>query len=86
MTKKEAITNLFTYKPPTEQDKEKFDRVKEAVIDFAVDLSAVVTHPAEMTIILRKIQEIRMLANQAICYQSNNISYSDVFFIGEDSN
>lgn len=82
MTKIESIRDLYTYKPPRDEDKAKFEKVNQLSADFAIGLSSLVTNPAELTVLLRKIQEIRMLANQAICYQSYGISYRQVY---EDS-
>ena len=79
MSKIQAIQDLYTYKPPKEGDDRKFKIVNKLSADFAIGLSGIITNPAELTTLLRKIQEIRMLANQAICYQSHNISYADVF-------
>ena len=75
----ERIKDLYSYKTPKDGDNRKFTTVNKLATDFAIGLSGVVTNPAELTVLLRKIQEIRMLANQSICYESHGISYKQVF-------
>lgn len=76
----EKLENLFSYHPPaTEEDRAKHDVVNKASIEFAKSLAKVVTSPAELTTILRKIQEVRMLANFAISCDRVGISYRDLF-------
>lgn len=80
MVNKEKLKELFSYHPSTEKDREdKHKIMNQCCSDFAVALSEVISNPAELTVLLRKIQEIRMLGNQAIAYESVGLSYRDIF-------
>lgn len=77
---KDKLVDLFSYHPPvTEERKQKHSVANKACVDFALTLSEVITDPAELTTLLRKIQEVRMLANQAITYEAEQLSYRDIY-------
>lgn len=77
---KNKLDNLFSYHPPkNSQDQAQHDAVNDACSEFAHSLAEVVSNPAELTTILRKIQEVRMLANFAVSCQREGISYRDLF-------
>ena len=76
----EKLRDLFSYHPPVDSDRElKHEAINEAAVDFALAIAEVIDNPAELTTILRKIQEVRMLANQAIVLDSENLSYRGIF-------
>ncbi len=77
---KEKLKNLFSYHPPVNKERQKkHEDVNKYCAEFAVSLADIISSPAELTVLLRKVQEIRMLANQAIVYEDANISYQDIF-------
>jgi uncharacterized protein YdgA (DUF945 family) len=81
---KSSIEELFKYHPPVDAERQsKHDAINEASIRFAVELAEVISNPAELTTLLRKIQEVRMLANQAVTYDAVGLSYRAIF-IGDD--
>lgn len=74
------LRDLFSYHPPVDEGrKRQHEVVNTASEDFAIALSEVIQNPAELTTLLRKIQEIRMLANQAITFDSVGISYRGIY-------
>lgn len=80
------LRDLFSYPPPVDEvRKREHEIVNTASEDFAIVLSEVIQDPAELTTILRKIQEVRMLANQAIAFKSVGISYRGIYKEGEVS-
>ena len=80
MVNKEKLKELFSYHPTTEKEREeKHEKMNQCCCDFALSLSDIISNPAELTVLLRKIQEIRMLGNQAIAYDSVGLSYREIF-------
>lgn len=74
------LRDLFSYHPPVDEDRKKaHEVVNTASEDFAIALSEVIDDPAELTTLLRKIQEVRMLANQAIAFKSVGIGYRGIY-------
>lgn len=76
----DILTELFSYHPPkNDQERELHDIVNNASLQYAISLAEVVKNPAELTTILRQIQNVRMLANSAVTYDRVGISYNDLF-------
>ncbi len=74
------LRDLFSYHPTAEEDtRRRYNVVNTAAEDFGIALSEVIDDPAELTTILRKIQEVRMLANQAVTMKSVEISYRGIY-------
>lgn len=74
------LRDLFSYHPPVDEErKRQHEVVNTASEDFAIALSEVIQDSAELEILLRKIQEVRMLANQAIAFNSVGISYRGIY-------
>jgi hypothetical protein len=78
--KEEILEQLFSYHPPKNEEERAFHEiVNHASLEYAFALASIIKDPAELTTILRKIQEVRMLANSAVCYDRVGISYRDLF-------
>jgi len=78
--KDNILEQLFTYHPPkNDEERRLHEIVNEASMQFAKSISSVVKDPAELTTILKEIQNVRMLANAAVCYNRVGISYRDLF-------
>jgi hypothetical protein len=76
----EKLENLFSYHPPkNDAEQELHAIVNEASITYAKALAGIITNPAELTTILRKIQEVRNLANFAVSCERVGMSYRDLF-------
>lgn len=74
------LEDLFSYHPVrTPEEGKSHDIVNKASVDYAKQLAEVVKNPAELTTILREIQKIRMLANQALTYERKGTSIRDLF-------
>lgn len=74
------LEDLFSYHPPkNDAEKELHAVVNEASVAYAKTLASVIKNPAELTTILREIQNVRMLANAAACYERVGITYRDLF-------
>lgn len=74
------LEDLFNYHPPkTDEEKELHNIVNQASISYVKSLAQVVKNPAELTTLIRKVQEVKMLANQALTYQREGISIRDLF-------
>lgn len=77
---RKKVADLFLYHPPVDPErKERHDRINAAAIDFALEMSEIVTDPAELTTMLRKIQECRMLAHQAVTFAAEGVRYRNIF-------
>ena len=77
---KEKLKDLLSYHPPvSEERKQKHEIVNQASVAFVCTLAEVVTDPDQFTYLLQKIQEVRMLANQAITYEFEDISVRGIF-------
>lgn len=63
----------------TKETKQKHAALNLAAIEFARTLAITVSNPAELTICLRRLQEVRMLANAAIAQEGRGLSYSSIF-------
>jgi hypothetical protein len=78
--KDNILKQLFSYHPPkTDEERRLHEIVNEASMEYAKSLASVVKDPAELTTILKEIQNVRMLANAAVCYDRVGISYRDLF-------
>lgn len=74
------VRDLFSYHPPVDEARKRaHEVVNTASEDFAIALSEVIEDPSELTAILKKIQEVRMLANQAIAFKSVGINYRGIY-------
>jgi len=78
------LVSLFSYHPTdNEETKRRYQVVNEFTQDFALALSEIIEDPAELTTILRKLQEVRMLANLAIASKNVNVSYKSIYEVNE---
>ena len=76
----ENLKKLYTYHPPeSDQRAAKHKAINDAAIAFAQAICSQIDNPAEATVILRRIQEVRMLANAAVCFEDCDISYRKLF-------
>lgn len=74
------LEDLFSYHPPkTDEERELHSIVNQASVDYIKSLAQVIKNPAELTTLIRKVQEVKMLANQALTYERENISIRDLF-------
>lgn len=78
--KQEILEQLFTYHPPkNEEQQELHNIINEASLMYASFLAGVIKNPTELTTILREIQKVKMMANQAVTYERLGISIRDLF-------
>lgn len=76
----QVLEDLFSYHPPRNEDEQRqHEVVNKATIAYAKALATVVNNPADLTVILREIQGVRMLANQSVCHTRMGISYRQLF-------
>lgn len=76
----QKLEDLFSYHPPKNAvEQELHAAVNEASIAYAKALAGFISNPAELTTILRKIQEVRTLANFAVSCERMGITYRDLF-------
>lgn len=68
----------FSYNTVDEETKDKFGVVNGAIQNCARTLLCVVENKAERTIILRRLQELRMLANCAVTHDYTGVSVRDL--------
>lgn len=74
------LEDLFSYHPPkNDAEQELHTVVNEASVAYAKTLADVIKNPAELTTILRKIQEVRNSANFAVSCERVGIAYRDLF-------
>lgn len=74
------LENLFSYHPPTsDAEQELHTVVNEASIAYVKALASVIKNPAELTVAIRKVQEVRNSANFAVSCERVGISYRDLF-------
>lgn len=74
------LEDLFSYHPPRNAAEQELHAVvNEASIAYAKALAGFISNPAELTTILRKIQEVRNLANFAVSCERVGITYRDLF-------
>ena len=73
----EDLKKLFGHDAGTPEQKQKHARINEAAARFAQALCEEVDNPAEITGILRAIQDIRTKSNIAVRFEVLNISYRD---------
>jgi hypothetical protein len=66
MDEKDLIDFLFTYHPPSEGDKDRFDRLTAAAKAFALVILEVCPASADRSAAVRKVREARMTANSSI--------------------
>ena len=77
---KAKLKALFNYHPPVDEERKRQHQiVGNSTEIYAIALSEVIDDPAELTTILRKLQEVRMLANQAIAFKSAGVSYKAIY-------
>lgn len=76
----QKLEDLFSDHPPkNDAEQELHTIVDQASIEYAKALADVIKNPAELTTILRKIQEVRNLANFAVSCERVGIAYRDLF-------
>lgn len=74
------LEELFSYHPPkTDEERAKHDWVNSATVTYAKSLAEVIRNPAELTVALRKLQEVRNTANFAISCERVGMSYRGLF-------
>ena len=60
------LDNIFTYHPPTREDLEKYQALRDGAKEFARIVLANTPRCADQTAALRKIREAVMVGNAAI--------------------
>ena len=60
------LVKLFTYQPPTEEQKADYGAIRDAALVFAEVIASRVPAGADRTVAVRKIREAVMTANAAI--------------------
>ena len=73
-----AFDKYFSYNTVDEETKQKFDVVNGAIQNCARTLLCVVDNKAERTVILRRLQELRMLANCAVTHDYTGVNLRDL--------
>lgn len=68
MSEKDAqlLEDLFTYHPPSEGDKERYEAITRAAKAFARVILETCPPSADRSAALRKVREARMTANSSI--------------------
>jgi len=83
---KVKLKALFSYHPPVDEERKRQHQVVgDSTEIYAIVLSEVIDDPAELTTILRKLQEVRMLANQAIAFKSAGVSYKAIYEVNNQT-
>jgi hypothetical protein len=67
------IENLFTYHPPTDIQREKYERIREAAKMLAYEIDAACEPGPDRTAAMRHVREAVMTANASIA--TNNAQY-----------
>lgn len=76
----ELLEDLFAYHPPlTNEEREKHDIINCETRALARLMLELIDNPAEATVVIRKIFEVRMAANQAVCWERVGISIRELF-------
>lgn len=69
----ELLDDLFTYHPPTEEQRAKYDRINEAAKNFAKVVLTECPNNPDRTAAVRQIREARMVANASIATKSGGL-------------
>lgn len=72
------FNKYFSYNTVDDSTKEKFSVINDAVQRCALTLMSVVENKAERTLILRRLQELRMLTNCAVTHDYTGITLRDL--------
>lgn len=62
----DALENWFTHHPPTPEQVEQYQRIRDEGHRFAAVLTALIPPCADRTVAIRKVREAVMTANAAI--------------------
>lgn len=62
----DEIEDIFTYHAPTEEQREKYQRINEAYIECAKKIAKEMPSGPGKTVAMRKLSEARMSTNQAV--------------------
>lgn len=77
---KQKLAELFSYHPPKNQEEvAKHELVNKSCFELALILSEVIKDPAQLTVVLRLVDTIRMSANAAVAYERTGITFRDLF-------
>jgi hypothetical protein len=71
--KSETIEALFTYHPPSGDQPERYNRIREAAKAFAYEIDASCPAGPDRTAAIRHVREAMMTANASIA--TNNTQY-----------
>lgn len=66
MEMKERLENWFTYHRPEGDDASRYEKIREAGLEFATLISNITPPSADQTAAIRKVREAVMTANAAI--------------------
>lgn len=69
-TEKEELSTRFTYHPPTEEQRIKYETLRPIAKDFAASVMALCPDSRERSLALTHIEEAVMWANAAIARRS----------------
>lgn len=76
---KAKLAELFKHHPPSSDRGQKHEVINAATFQFILTISEVIDNPAELTVIIRKMQEIRNSANTALTYDEMGLSIRNIF-------
>lgn len=62
----EQITEIFSYHPPTEGQREIYERINESFRSLALELNTLLPEGPGKTVAFRKLQEARHQANACV--------------------
>lgn len=65
----EQLKDIFTYRPPTEKQRELYERINIAFLECAQVVNAVTPDGPGKTVAIRKLSDARMAANAAIALE-----------------
>lgn len=65
----EQIKDIFTYHPPTNEQREVYQKINQAFIACALEINDLMPSGAGATVAIRKLSEARMAANQAVALE-----------------
>ena len=65
----EEITNIFSYHPPTEEQRKIYEEINKQYLALALHLQILLPEGPGKTVALRKLSEARMQANACVALE-----------------
>lgn len=72
-TTHESILNVFSYHAPTHEKSTKYDALRSAAADLALEIARLCPKSADRTVALRKVREAVMYANASVALDGESI-------------